>query len=178
MKSTQRKSLIVIITVAMAATGCGQTPPLEDASAAAMPNVFDPMVQPKDTLPREPFLDPISFFSDQAYVVRTHAESAAPVDTDAGFVGGDDRMVSYIKEKVLAFVAPGIGWLKPPALNFTVDAHGRTEDVKLIKSSGNVELDHLLIQLFVDMPVWEPATDANGERVKQAFEFTVGSGGC
>lgn len=176
---TQRTGIFVILSIAIASTGCGQTGSSgEPTKAASLADIFDPLSLPKDSLPREPFLDPTSFYSTQAYLIQARVGNAAQVATDAAYVGGKDQMVSYIKEKVLGFIPPGIGWLKPPTVNFTVNEHGRTTDVVLVRGSGNVDLDRLLVQLFVDMPEWVPATDAHGRSVDQFFAFTVGNGGC
>jgi TonB family protein len=83
-----------------------------------------------------------------------------------------------VKKQVLEHIAPGIGWLKPPVVHFQVDAMGAPTQVELVKTSGNADLDVALVRIFSQMPRWVPATDAQGRAVAQAFQFTVGQGGC
>lgn len=98
--------------------------------------------------------------------------------TEATFIGGNDQIVSYLKENIVPHVAMGIGWLKPPIVNFTVNAQGATEDVVLVGTSGNSELDERLIEVIENMPPWKPAMDANGKATAQAFEFHVVQAAC
>ncbi len=145
---------------------------------------FDPLSLPKDSTAREPFLDPTALFSDQVYLVRPlHQEAEgsehnARHGRQARFVGGEQAMVSYLKTQVLQHIAPGIGWLKPPVVHFQVDAMGAPTQVELVITSGNADLDVALVRIFKEMPRWEPATDAGGQAVAQAFQFVVGPGGC
>lgn len=149
-------------------------------------SMFDPIGQTDSTLfPDEPWMDPMAFFSDQSYFIRAvhdNSSEIVPIGSvqtrNAAFIGGYDELVSYLKENILEEIAPGIGWLKPPTLTFTVNEHGETEDVELVETSGNADLDGVLLQLITDMPSWEPAIDAKGSSMKQAFEFKVVQGGC
>jgi hypothetical protein len=158
--------------------------PTRSACAQGPPRTFDPLSLPKDTTAREPFLDPTALFSDQVYVVRPLDQGAegsahsALHGRQARFVGGEQAMVGYLKTRVLEHIAPGIGWLKPPVLHFQVDAMGAPTQVELVKTSGNADLDGALVRIFKEMPRWVPATDAQGRAVAQAFQFTVGQGGC
>lgn len=139
---------------------------------------FDPLKMPKDTTAREPFLDPTALFSDQVYLVRPMDTEPNSTVRNARFVGGEQALVQHLKAKVLQHIAPGIGWLKPPVVQFSVDASGSPTHVNLMKTSGNMALDEALVRIFQEMPRWEPATTANGQAVTQAFQFSLGQGGC
>ena len=139
---------------------------------------FDPLSLPKDTTAREPFLDPIALFSDKVYVVSAVVDVNNGVARNARFVGGEHALVSHLKTQVLQHIAPGIGWLEPPVVHFSVDASGAPIRVELVKTSGNAALDVALIKIFQGMPRWEPATTVEGTTIPQAFRFTVGQGGC
>ena len=139
---------------------------------------FDPLSLPKDTTAGEPFLDPTALFSDKVYVVRQVNGENDGVANNARFVGGEQALVSHIKTQVLQHIAPGIGWLERPAVHFKVDASGAPTGVELLKTSGNTALDVALVRIIQEMPHWEPATTAEGTTRPQAFEFTVGQGGC
>lgn len=153
-------------------------PPKRLGCRPAPEQSFDPMRYPQDTTARKPFLDPQALFADDVYVVRPLTTAQEGIASNAEFAGGKQAMVSYVKEKVLQHIAPGIGWLKPPTLHFTVDAQGAPTQVQLVASSGNEGLDLALVRIFSEMPHWAPATDAQGRAVAQAFAFTTGPGGC
>jgi hypothetical protein len=60
---------------------------------------------------------------------------------DAVFVGGSDSLVSYLKGALLPHIVPGMGWLKPPVVEFTVGTHGEAANVALVATSGHAGLD-------------------------------------
>jgi hypothetical protein len=156
-------------------------PPKKSGCRVAALASFDPMRIPQDTMARVPFLDPQALFADEVYVVRPiiHAERTVEhAVKNAEYVGGEKALVSYLKENVLQHIYPGIGWLKPPTVRFMVDAQGAPGQVALVATSGNDALDKALVRIFSDMPHWEPATDALGQAVPQAFLFFTGKGGC
>jgi TonB family protein len=93
-------------------------------------------------------------------------------------VGGEQALVQHLKAKVLQHIAPGIGWLVRPEVQFSVDASGAPTRVELVKTSGNAALDEALVRIFQEMPRWEPAKNVYGQAVAQAFQFNVGQGGC
>ncbi|MEZ4738506.1 MAG: hypothetical protein R2818_03905 [Flavobacteriales bacterium] len=173
---------LVLITAILTVECTVVDPPKRFGCRPAPEQSFDPMRNPQDTTARKPFLDPQALFADDVYVVRPIAadveRTALEKGNDAAFVGGQQALVSYLKEKVLQHIAPGIGWLKPPIVHFTMDAQGAPTQVELVATSGNEGLDMALVRMFKEMPHWEPATDAQGQALAQAFEFTVGPGGC
>ena len=169
---------LVLITAIVSVECTVVDPPERLGCRPAAERSFDPLTLPQDTTARKPFLDPVALFSDEVYVVRPLTKEPEGIASNAEFVGGQQAMVGYLKENVLQHIAPGIGWLKPPVVHFIVDAQGTPTQVELIKTSGNQDLDVALVRIFKAMPHWEPATDAQGHPVAQAFEFVVGPGGC
>ncbi|HRH68163.1 MAG TPA: energy transducer TonB [Flavobacteriales bacterium] len=144
---------------------------------AAVP-FFDPFQPTAGASVQEPWLDPLVFNSNKAYVVEALTSKTTAPTTDALFVGGADSLVSYLKGNILPHIQPGIGWLKPPVVHFTLDKGGDVTDVSLAGTSGKAELDAHLLQVITDMPRWTPAKDANGGAMEQAFAFRVVQGGC
>ena len=63
-------------------------------------------------------------------------------------------------------------------MHFTINEQGLTETVELIDPSGNEDVDKILMEAIQGMPKWNPAANAEGKSVEQAFEFSVGQGGC
>lgn len=62
-------------------------------------------------------------------------------------------------------------------VRFTINEGGEIANVQIFKTSGDVKIDKLLLEAITNMPKWRPAENANGIKVKQEFEFSIG-GGC
>jgi hypothetical protein len=169
---------VVLGTTCLSMLNTWIDPPKGSTCKQGPVKTFDPLSLPKDTTAREPFLDPVALFSDKVYVVRPVEDGDDGVAKNARFVGGDQALVSHLKTQVLQHIAPGIGWLVRPVIYFKVDASGAPTGVELLKTSGNAALDVALVRIFQEMPHWEPATTTEGTTRPQAFEFTVGQGGC
>lgn len=168
-----------LILVACAILGYFTSVPEKCGAQAAIAfPIFDPFRSGGSVAVQEPWLDPLVFFSNYAYVVSAVRSGADEEITDASFVGGNDGLVRYLKEGIAPHVAPGIGWLKPPMVLFTIDQNGEATGVELKQTSGNAELDARLIRVIEDMPSWTPAKDAQGRAMHQPFEFRVIQGGC
>lgn len=151
--------------------GCGTT------VQAAVP-YFDPFQLQGGAFVQEPWLDPLVFFSDKAYVVEALPALTTTRTTDAVFAGGRDSLVGYLKRNLLPHIRPGIGWLKPPVVQFTVNARGEATHVSLAERTGHAALDAQLLRVISDMPRWTPAKDAQGSALEQACVFKVVQGGC
>lgn len=150
----------------------------EKLAAQAAVTVFDPFAAGHGPAVQEPWLDPSVFFSDKAYVVAAMASLTDAGAADAAFIGGDDRLVAHLKERIVPHVVAGIGWLKPPVVRFVVDEQGAATKVELVATSGNEGLDAQLLRAVSGMPRWKPAQDAEGRAVSQAFEFKVVQAAC
>jgi len=69
--------------------------------------------------------------------------------------------------------------VQPGKVGFTVSKEGTIEGVRLISTCGYPTVDESLLELVNNMPNdWEPATNAQGEKVAQELVFFFGSGGC
>ncbi len=152
-------------------------PGCSDGTKAAIP-FFDPFVHTSGSFTQEPWLDPLVFFSRKAYVVDALPSGGQAVTTSAVFVGGRDSLVSHLKGAILPHIVPGMGWLKPPVVEFTVGTQGEAANVTLVATSGHAGLDAQLVQAVTAMPRWNPAQDAKGGAVAQRFAFRVLQGGC
>lgn len=204
MKELVFRTTILLSLIATALIGCRTVGSMDESASAKKPGtIFDPLSLPKGSFGPETFLDPLVFYSDRAYVIRTaHGKNKrwipirenttsnavgnqykttcailAPA-TDAAFIGGSELITSYLKENLIAYIPIGIGWLQPPIVGFVVNEQGVTEDVALLETSSNSGLDEKLVELISNMPPWKPATAADGRTVKQAFEFSVIQAGC
>ncbi len=99
--------------------------------------------------------------------------------TEAKYVGGRDKMIAYLKDNSIDQIKDKkLDYLPQPTLSFVVNEAGVTEEVKLVKTSNNKDIDQLLIDLVKEMPQWEPAKNADDLPVKQQFILDIGQGGC
>lgn len=99
-------------------------------------------------------------------------------DTEAEFAEGD--LSQYIRENAIEQISTGGSTeLNPALVNFTVDEAGEITDVKVSKSSGDSDVDQLLLQVINNMPKWKPAMNSEGQKVRQEFVLSVsGSNDC
>ena len=61
---------------------------------------------------------------------------------------------------------------------FVINEAGKVENTLLTQSSGDTEIDEILLQLLSKMPKWTPAKNAEGKTVKQKFALKIGMYGC
>jgi len=102
-------------------------------------------------------------------------------DIEASFVGGEEQMKKYMGENGLDEIAKKVpDGFEKVSVRFTVDENGEVTEAKVAQTSGNAKVDQLLLDAIRNMPRWKPAQNAEGEKVKQRFEFTAGNlaGGC
>lgn len=111
-----------------------------------------------------------SMHSGQIHIIYT----VVP-ETEARFVGGEEQMKKYMGENGLDDIAKKVpdGFDKV-AVKFTVDENGDITEAKVSQTSGNEKVDRLLLDAIQKMPRWQPAQNAQGQKVKQRFEFTAG----
>ena len=101
-------------------------------------------------------------------------------EKQAVYVPGKDALLEYLKEySKEARVNVQADKLKPAKLFFTVTKKGTIENVKLDRTSGYPSVDKTMIELIIKAPgKWEPAEDANGEKVDQELVISFGLMGC
>lgn len=100
-------------------------------------------------------------------------------EEEAAFIGGYDEMIAYLKENSYDKIsAKNLQPFPRSVLKFTVNEAGKTENIILTQSSGDHEIDNVLIEVVKGMPEWKPAANAKGIPVKQGFEFSVGPPDC
>lgn len=99
-------------------------------------------------------------------------------ETEAKFAGGQEQLHEFLTENGLykLRVPPGFAEV---AVHFTVDESGRVTHARVTQSSGSEKTDRILLDAVARMPRWKPAQTAQGNKVKQNFEFRVTRrGGC
>lgn len=100
-------------------------------------------------------------------------------ETEASFSGGQEQLDAYLSDnainKIPADMADNFG---RAVIAFVIDEKGGVENATIASSSGDRKVDKLLLRAIRKMPVWKPALDASGRKVKQSFQFTVGYPDC
>lgn len=71
-----------------------------------------------------------------------------------------------------------ITWTNGFSLSFIINENGNTEQIQVKTTSGNANIDSVLVELAKDLPNWTPAKDENNQPVKQAAVLTIGIDGC
>ncbi|MEL6250903.1 MAG: energy transducer TonB [Bacteroidota bacterium] len=96
-------------------------------------------------------------------------------EVEATYPGGSDALRAYLKDvaidKIDKETAKKIDQAK---VKFSINKEGKACDARIFESSGKQEIDRLLLESVAKMPVWKPAQDVNGNKIKQEFEFSVG----
>ncbi len=100
-------------------------------------------------------------------------------DIEAEYNGGQKEMNKYLNEKVINKISKNSNIETfQGKVSFSVNESGETIDAKITTTSGDSEIDKLLIDTINNMPKWKPAQNSNGKKVRQDFEFRVGVSGC
>ena len=100
-------------------------------------------------------------------------------EKEATYAGGYEKMIYYLEENSRSQMETyDLNKMQRAIIQFTVNEKGETESIRIGQSTGEEEVDKLLVDLISAMPDWNPAEQADGKKVKQHFEFTVGRDGC
>ncbi len=100
-------------------------------------------------------------------------------EKEAEFPGGHQEMTQYLLDNAINKIPePDSKKIQHTLVRFTVDEQGKIANAQIFTSSGDQKIDNMLLKAINRMPKWIPAENSNGEKVKQEFEFSVGSGGC
>ncbi len=100
-------------------------------------------------------------------------------ETEAEYTGGYPQMIKFLEEKVIhKIIETTPKEFRKGIVAFTVNEKGEIVNSKISITSGDSRTDKLLIDAVNKMPKWKPAENSKGEKVKQEFEFSVGTGGC
>lgn len=100
---------------------------------------------------------------------------------DASYLGGERKMIQYLKENVIDKIPRGTyqGY-DIAAVNFTVNEEGEISELEIFDTTGygiskNEKIDNLLLETIRKMPCWKPAEYADGTKTAQKFVLTVGN---
>lgn len=110
---------------------------------------------------------------------KMHFEATVIPETEAEFPGGYEELTQYLEDNKIKSISEKIsGQLLPVVIQFTISENGEIADAHVSTSSEVPAIDRLLLKMIRKMPKWKPAENSNGQKIKQAFEFSVGNVGC
>lgn len=101
-------------------------------------------------------------------------------EKDAVFIGGNQELQRYLKKNMMDDIDPAVfNGYDLAVITFSVDEAGRIVDVQTFDNAyysfKDENIEKILIEALCNMPDWQPASYANGRRVKQDFVLTVGN---
>ena len=100
-------------------------------------------------------------------------------DNEADFKGGKVQMKKYFSETVIDKISSDhFTSLNPSMIKFTVNEDGDIINARITMSTGDQEIDRLILESVNKMPKWIPAKNSDGMKVKQDFEFVISNDGC
>lgn len=107
--------------------------------------------------------------------ITPDVEAQFETKTNAKHDESDGRTAQYVKENIINKIPEAAKKeIKETLIRFTVNEEGVVTSTKVYRSCGNKSIDDLVLNAISKMPKWIPAKDANGNHVKQNFEFTFG----
>ncbi|MFT4536934.1 MAG: hypothetical protein ACI9P5_004311 [Saprospiraceae bacterium] len=98
-------------------------------------------------------------------------------ETEARHSEGKNQLKQYLSEKAISKLDNALfeGNYKLAAVKFAIDEDGQIVDAYVSNSSDDKKVDSFLLEAVCNMPSWEPAEYANGQKTKQEFVLAVGS---
>ena len=99
-------------------------------------------------------------------------------ETQAQYKGGYENMISYLKNNSLTEINAKNLMAPQPIIYFTVNKNGTIENPEISETSGDSDIDNMLLKMLKNMPQWVPAKNAAGENVEQRFALDIGMNGC
>jgi TonB family protein len=102
-------------------------------------------------------------------------------ETEAEFPGGFNQLTKYMMENIINKISKesSVEKIQRTIVKFTVDEQGQIVDAKISNTSTDQKIDKLILDAMNKMPVWRPAENSKGIKVKQEFTIPFGGGiGC
>jgi hypothetical protein len=94
----------------------------------------------------------------------------------AKYIHPSQNLTAYLKQNTLAKLSEAAtNPIKFVQINFTIDEKGAIINAKIIETSECESTNETLLAAICNMKNWQPALNANGEKVQQDFVFTIGT---
>ena len=93
----------------------------------------------------------------------------------ASFNGGKEALNKYLHDNVTKLVSMNsFRQHQLAAVKFTINEKGQIVNPHIFQKSENPKADKILLDAVCNMPLWNPAQYANGEKVSQNHVLTAG----
>jgi len=85
-------------------------------------------------------------------------------------------MKAYLKEKTIDKISKTtFEEIQLATVRFNINEEGQVFDAQIFKTSKDDEIDQLMLAAINNMPKWKPAENAEGTKITQEFDFSMGS---
>jgi TonB family protein len=109
----------------------------------------------------------------QAYTIQ-HVITVLP-EVTASFASYKE-MLQYLKLNTIDKLCdPNCKKFPFATVRFTVNENGDVIGVRIGETSADPKVDEVLIEAIRNMPKWKPAQNSKGKKVKQEFQFSIGT---
>ncbi len=121
-------------------------------------------------------LNPVTLFPD---IREMNFVMTVVPEVEATYVGGNEELRAYLEKNAIDKIAEKYSAaMKRVIIRFIVSNLGQIVNAGISRPSDDPEMDKLLLKVINDMPDWKPAENAEGTKIQQEFEFSVGNIGC
>lgn len=99
-------------------------------------------------------------------------------ETEAEFPGGLEQLSNYWQSTIFSEKTSkeAANKIQQATIKFTVNEAGKVIEARIVNTSSDKYLDKLILNAILGMPVWKPAKNAKGLKVKQEFNLPLGVG--
>lgn len=117
-------------------------------------------------------------FGPRDEAVETEASVTVLPKQSAEFNGGEHKLSAYFGTQVVDKLSSewDMRKLQLAVVKFTVSETGAVSNAAVATSSGDKQIDSLLLEALKSMPTWKPAVNSTGVKVKQEVVIPFGEG--
>lgn len=95
---------------------------------------------------------------------------------EAKYPGGIQQMKAYLQEKAIDKISKTtFEQIKLATVRFNINEEGQVLDAQIFKTSEDDTIDELMLTAINNMPKWKPAENAEGTKIMQEFDFSLGT---
>lgn len=108
---------------------------------------------------------------EEVWIESTFSENRTPI-----FPGGQDSLDRYIKNEVERFIYADTSelfpWGESVYVAFKISSEGRVFD-PIVEMGYNAMLDSAALEIVRNMPLWQPATNDNGDAIESSYRLQI-----
>jgi len=86
------------------------------------------------------------------------------------------QMKAYLQEKAIDKISKTtFEQIKLATVRFNINEEGQVLNAQIFQTSEDDTIDQLMLAAINDMPKWKPAETAEGTKIAQEFDFSMGT---